>query len=132
MTTETSVREHRVKEGIEFGATALMAVAAVLTAWAAFQATKWSGVQADSYSAAAAARTESAKATTLAATQRSIDAETFLSWLSAYSADLKSGAVDPAGAYDASRGDALRLHRGQVQAGVSARIRRMDRVTARG
>ena len=100
MTAKASAREQRVKEGIEFGATVLMAVAAILTAWAAFQSTKWSGVQADNYSAASAARTESAKATTLAATQRSIDAETFLSWLSAYSADLKSGAVDPAGAYD--------------------------------
>jgi len=44
----------------------LLAVAAILTAWSAFEVTKWGGVQADSYSRAGAARTEAVGASTRA------------------------------------------------------------------
>jgi hypothetical protein len=81
-------------ERIELGATVVMAIAAVLTAWAAFQATKWSGVQANSYSAAAAARTESAKFTSVSLTETNIDVETFLAWLDAFVQDRDAGLID--------------------------------------
>jgi hypothetical protein len=57
----------------------VLAIAAVLTAWAAFQATKWTGVQADDYSRAAAARTESTRASTQAGELTTVDADTFTS-----------------------------------------------------
>lgn len=76
-----------------------MAIAAILTAWAAFQSAKWSGVEADLYSRAAATRTESARATTLASNQTNIDVQTFLAWLTAYTDDLEAGVVPREGTY---------------------------------
>jgi hypothetical protein len=69
----------------------VLAVAAVLTAWAAFQATKWSGEQADNYSRAGAARTESAKASTRGGQLNVIDVNTFTSWIAALGAEDRSG-----------------------------------------
>jgi ferric-dicitrate binding protein FerR (iron transport regulator) len=69
----------------------LLAVAAVLTAWSAFQATKWGGVQADSYSRAGAARTESVRASTRAGQLTAVDVDTFTSWLAALGADERAG-----------------------------------------
>ena len=39
---------------LELAATILMAVAAIMTAWTAFQSTKWGGVQADKFAEAGA------------------------------------------------------------------------------
>ncbi|MGH9251953.1 MAG: hypothetical protein ACRD0W_20915 [Acidimicrobiales bacterium] len=69
----------------------LLAVAAVLTAWAAFQATKWGGVQADNYSRAGAARTESVRASTRAGQLGAVDVNTFTSWIAALSAEQRAG-----------------------------------------
>jgi hypothetical protein len=69
----------------------LLALAAILTAWAAFQATKWGGVQADSYSRAGAARTESVRESTRAGQLSAIDVDTFTSWLAAVAADERAG-----------------------------------------
>ena len=77
----------------------LLAVATVLTAWSAFQATKWGGVQADSYSRAAASRAEAVKAETDGDTQANIDVEMFLQWLSAFNDERKQ---DPDASRDAS------------------------------
>lgn len=46
---------------IELAATIVMAAAAILTAWAAFQSSKWSGIQAIELSQANAARIESTR-----------------------------------------------------------------------
>jgi hypothetical protein len=92
-------RNERFSDRIELAATVLMAVAAVLTAWAAFQATKWSGVQADGYSQASAARTDSVKFTTVQSEHQGIDVQSFLQWLAAYDQDLREGLVDPTGTY---------------------------------
>ena len=83
---------------IEFAATVLMAVAAILTAWAAFQSTKWNGIQSDNYSQAGAARTESTRATTIASRQITIDVNVFLEWLAAYQDDRAAGLI-PEGPY---------------------------------
>jgi hypothetical protein len=68
---------------IELVATVFLAIATVLTAWSAFQSAKWSGVQAISFSAANATRTESTRASDLANTQRAVDVDTFVAWVTA-------------------------------------------------
>lgn len=68
---------------LELGATVLMAVATILTAWSAFQSTKWSGVQANSYASAAAARTQSTKASTAGGQAVIVDVQLFTQWLDA-------------------------------------------------
>jgi hypothetical protein len=83
----------------------LLAIAAVLTAWAGFQSTKWSGVQADSYSRAGAARTESVRASTTAGQLTAIDVDTFTSWVAALSAEERAGeetGLAPDGTYTPS------------------------------
>jgi hypothetical protein len=80
----------------------VLAIAAVLTAWAAFQATKWSGVQADDYSRAAAARTESTRASTQVGQLTAVDADTFTSWVAALAAEQSNGqdsGLSPDGSY---------------------------------
>jgi hypothetical protein len=69
----------------------VLAVAAVLTAWAAFQATKWGGVQADNYSRASAARTESTRASTRAGQLSVIDVNSFTAWIAALGAEQRAG-----------------------------------------
>jgi len=69
----------------------LLALAVVLTAWAAFQSTKWSGVQANSYSMASASRIESTRASTRAGQLTVIDVDTFIAWVDAISAEERTG-----------------------------------------
>jgi hypothetical protein len=71
-----------------------MAVAAVMTAWAAFQGAKWHGVQAANTIDAAAAGAASHRATTEAFAQKTVDVGTFLQWLQAVRDDLSAGAID--------------------------------------
>jgi hypothetical protein len=84
----TAVRLDRRFELLE---AILLAVAAILTAWSAFQATKWGGVQADNYSRAGAARTESVRASARAGQLSAVDVDTFTSWLAALGADERAG-----------------------------------------
>ena len=65
----------------------VLAVAALLTAWAAFQANNWSGEQADFYSRASAARTDATAASTRAGQLSTIDVNTFTSWIAAIGAE---------------------------------------------
>lgn len=73
--------------------TIILALAAVGTAWAAFQSAKWSGLQAISFAEAAAARTESAKKADEADNLRALDVISFAEWLAAV--NQETGA-DPA------------------------------------
>jgi hypothetical protein len=84
-TAQSLDRRFELREAI------VLAIAAVLTAWAAFQATKWSGEQADNYSRAGAARTESAKASTRGGQLTVIDVNTFTSWIGALGAEERAG-----------------------------------------
>lgn len=77
---EASRRERR----LELVATLLMAVAAVATAWASYQAARWHGEQAREFSRANAARIESARASGLENRQVLIDIATFTQWVDAY------------------------------------------------
>ena len=76
---ETVRRDRRV----ELIAAIMLSIATVVTAWAAYQATRWSGDQSENYTKASATRTESVRSSTLANRQILIDVDTFISWLDA-------------------------------------------------
>ena len=76
---------------IELIATIIMAAAAILTAWAAFQSAKWSGVQAIEFSQANAARIESTRLDARAGQLMTIDVDVFLAWLGAVSNEIDQG-----------------------------------------
>ena len=78
---------------LELAATIVLAIAAVLTAWTAFQSSKWGGVQAVSFSEAGANRTESTRFSTLAGQQAQVDISTFTNWLNALQADARAGDI---------------------------------------
>ncbi len=80
---------------IELIATIIMALAAIATAWCAFQATKWSGIMSIDFSAANAARVESTRADGLANTQRTIDVDVFTAWLDAVATEIQNGTTPP-------------------------------------
>lgn len=86
---------------IELVATIVMAAAAILTAWAAFQSAKWSGVQATEFSQANAARIESTRLDNRAGQLASIDVDVFLSWLEAVREEIDQGPgpIGPDGSY---------------------------------
>lgn len=95
----------------------LLALAALLTAWSAFQATKWGGVQSDSYSRAGAARVESVRASNRADQLSAIDVGTFTSWMAAVAADERAGLESGLG------DDGYSPHPGTESAFVYARMR---------
>ncbi|HJS71111.1 MAG TPA: hypothetical protein VJ858_00150 [Acidimicrobiia bacterium] len=80
---------------IELIATIVMALAAILTAWCAFQATKWGGIMSIEFSAANGARVESTRADSLANTQRSVDVDVFTAWLDAVAGEIRDGTIPP-------------------------------------
>lgn len=63
----------------------LLAVAAVATAWATFQASQWSDAQSDAVAAASTARTESIRYQSAAEQTEQIDTAVWLQWLQAVS-----------------------------------------------
>jgi hypothetical protein len=71
----------------EFAATVLLAIAAVATAWAAYQSARWHGEQAKAQSASIAARVESTRAAAVANRQVQIDVALFTQWVDAYARD---------------------------------------------
>ena len=71
----------------ELAATVLLAMAAVATAWAAYQAASWRGEQAKASSGSIAARVESTRAENLANRQGQIDVALFTQWVDAYARD---------------------------------------------
>lgn len=79
---------------IELIATIIMALAAIATAWCAFQATKWSGIQAIEFSNANAARIESTRADNIAGQQTAIDIGLFTEWLNAIDGELRAGEIE--------------------------------------
>jgi hypothetical protein len=80
---------------IELIATIIMALAAIATAWCAFQAGKWSGIQAIEFSNANSARIESTRADAVANRQIAIDVDVFTSWLQAVKEEIDSGEIPP-------------------------------------
>ena len=78
---------------VELLATIVLALAAIFTAWAAFESAKWSGEQATSFSRAGAARTESTRFDTRAGQLAGIDAAVYMSWLDAFNSDRRDGFI---------------------------------------
>ena len=77
----------RFDRHFELAATLLLAMAAVATAWAAYQAASWRGEQAKSQSASIAARVESTRAANVANQLGQIDVALFTQWVDAYARD---------------------------------------------
>jgi hypothetical protein len=63
----------------------ILAVAAVATAWATFQASQWSGAQSDAVAASSTARTESIRYASAAEQTEQLDTALWLQWLDAVS-----------------------------------------------
>jgi hypothetical protein len=83
----TDPRPGRSDRRLELAATLLLAMAAVATAWAAYQSARWHGQQARSQSASIAARVESTRAANVANRQTQIDVALFTQWVDAYARD---------------------------------------------
>lgn len=81
----------RLDRRFELTEAVLLSLAAVLAAWAGFQAARWSGQQSDAYNDAGAARVEAVRASTLADQERTVDVVLFTQWLAALDAE---GAFD--------------------------------------
>jgi hypothetical protein len=69
---------------LELLSTILLAVAAVMTAWATYQSNQWRGETAIKYSKATAARIQSSEASTRAGQLTQVDIATFIQWIDAY------------------------------------------------
>jgi hypothetical protein len=80
-------RQSRFERRFELAATVLLAMAAVATAWAAYQSARWHGEQAKAQSASIAARVESTRAENVANRQGQIDVALFTQWVDAYARD---------------------------------------------
>jgi hypothetical protein len=68
---------------LEVVATLLLALAAVATAWASYQATRWNGEQTKASSRTTALRIQASSASALAESQTQIDVATFIQWVDA-------------------------------------------------
>lgn len=71
----------------------MLAVAVVLTAWAAFEAGKWSGQQSIKFSEAGASRTESTRFDTRAGQLTQIDVAMYIDWVTALSEESRAGVI---------------------------------------
>jgi len=81
--------QHKVRldRRVEILATVLLAMAAVATAWAAYQSGRWHSQQARGQSASISARVESTRAANVANRQGQIDVALFTQWVDAYARD---------------------------------------------
>jgi hypothetical protein len=77
----------RLDRRLELATTVLLAIAAVATAWAAYQSARWHGEQAKAQSSSIAARVESTRAANVANRQAQIDVALFTQWVDAYARD---------------------------------------------
>jgi hypothetical protein len=91
---------------VELISTIMLSLAAIFTAWAAFQSAKWSGEQATNFSKAGASRTESTRFDTRAGQLTAIDVNVFTAFASAINTDRSEGLIDfgPGIAYDPVEG----------------------------
>jgi hypothetical protein len=71
------------RDWAEIVATALLALAAVATAWSSYQAARWNGEQTKTASRVNAVRVEAARAQGLAEAQTEVDVATFIEWADA-------------------------------------------------
>jgi hypothetical protein len=76
---------------VELVVAVVLSVAALMTAWSAYQSAKWGSVMSASYGLAGAARTEGSRASTLAGQQTIIDVQLFTDWLQALDDERPEG-----------------------------------------
>ena len=81
------VGELLTERRIEVASAVLLALAALATAWAAYQSREWTGQQAVSTSKATATRIEVNRVSALANRQVQIDVATFIQWVDAHEQD---------------------------------------------
>jgi hypothetical protein len=77
-------RRRTLTDRRELVATALLALAAVATAWSGYQATRWNGEQTKAASRTNAIRIDAARAQGLSEAQKEVDVATFIQWVDAY------------------------------------------------
>ena len=87
--------ESAFKVRLESIASIVLAIAVVLTAWAAFEAAKWGGEQSIQFSVAGASRTESTRADTRGGQLAQIDVAMYTDFVGAYFEDVESGKIEP-------------------------------------
>jgi hypothetical protein len=78
---------------IELAAAVILALATIVAAWSAYQATRWGGVQASSSRSAVEAKTEAAQATTVFGAQVQIDVQMWTLWLQQRADENDEGAA---------------------------------------
>jgi hypothetical protein len=83
MLTGVSEQTASTERWLDWVATALLALATVATAWAAYQSRQWTGEQAQGYSHATAKRIAVNRTSALANRQVQIDVATFIQWVDA-------------------------------------------------
>ncbi len=71
---------------VEVVAAILLALATVLSAWGAYQATRWGGEQADQYAQSSALRADAGRHAATASRQVQLDVATFIAWTQAKAA----------------------------------------------
>ncbi|HSJ71936.1 MAG TPA: hypothetical protein VLA29_09865 [Acidimicrobiia bacterium] len=81
-------------------ATLVMAIAAVLTAWSAFQSDQWGDQMAFSLAQASAARTEATREFTRAGQVTEVDLASFFAWLEATQLDISEGRIELDASYE--------------------------------
>jgi hypothetical protein len=74
----------RATRRLEWAVTAILALAAVATAWSSYQATRWNGEQAKAASRTTGIRIEAARAQGEAEAQTEVDVATFIQWVDAH------------------------------------------------
>jgi hypothetical protein len=67
----------------------ILAIAAVATTWASFQASQWANAQSDAQSASAIQRSDANRAASEAASQSVVDSQMWISWVEATAAQQK-------------------------------------------
>jgi hypothetical protein len=94
-TDESFVEKFDLSSKLEAIASIVLAIAVVLTAWAAFQAGKWGGEQSIQFSIAGASRTESTRADTRGGQLAQIDVAMFVDFATSYIGEVRAGIVTP-------------------------------------
>jgi hypothetical protein len=99
----TEVQPVEEKPGVDWVdiiATIVMAVAALATAWSAFQSDQWGDTMSFSLAQASAARTEATRSYTRAGQLAALDVSTFLAWVEQVSTEVKAGEIDVSSGYE--------------------------------
>ncbi len=80
-------RRIRVERRVELLSAVVLAIATVLTAWSAFEASKWGGEMSIKFSEANARRTEATQASTAGGQLVQVDVSLFTNWLNAVASE---------------------------------------------